>query len=137
MSIPAKILSVIGAIIIGLVTPSIYAQDKIQIEKSSSTRTPAIEASAPAPPIAVDEAFLETYENYLWIVREIDRLERATGTVEIPTSIRELRERAEAKRQKLLAWMAGHKVPPTWSYDPGGRRFTAPAAAAKPEASKP
>ena len=92
---------------------------------------PAAEAktAAPAAPVLVDAAFVETLADYQMILREVERLEAATGTVEIPVSIAELRQRAGLKLAKLQTWMREHGVGDGWSYDAARRSFLPPAAA--------
>lgn len=87
--------------------------------------------AAAAAPVLVDAAFVETLADYQMILREVERLEAATGTVEIPVSIAELRQRAGLKLAKLRAWMKDHGVGDGWSYDAARRSFLPPAAAAK------
>jgi len=90
---------------------------------------PAKEAAKPAAAVMVDAGFVETLADYQMILREIERIEAATGTVEIPVSIAELRQRASLKLAKLQAWMKEHGVADGWSYDAARRSFLPPAAA--------
>ncbi len=86
----------------------------------------APKASIPFEPVRVDELFTEIYENYIWTLREIERIEGLSGEAEIRVSIRELRNQSQEKIVKLVAWMKEHKVPDGWSYDARGRRFLPP-----------
>ena len=85
--------------------------------------------AAPAAPGMVDAAVIETLADYQMILREVERLEAATGTVEIPVSIAELRQRAGLKLAKLRAWMKEYGVGEDWSYDAARRSFLPPATA--------
>jgi len=90
--------------------------------------TPKETVKSPAP-VMVDAAFIETLADYQMILREVERLEAATGTVEIPVSIAELRQRAGLKLAKLRAWMKEYGVGEDWSYDAARRSFLPPATA--------
>jgi len=95
------------------------------------------ESGAPAP-IAVDPGFLETVADYQMILREIERIEAATGTVEIPISVLQLRQRGDVKLGKIRAWMKEHKVGDDWKFDAAARSFTPPGpVAAGTEAKRP
>jgi len=54
---------------------------------------------------------LEDRQIYL---AEIDRIDSATGTVQIATARKELVRRAESKWQKFLAWLDASKIPRDW-----------------------
>ena len=93
---------------------------------------PSTKAAAPAlVSVPADEVFIEVYENYQWVLHEIDRIERAQGTTEIPFSIRDLRVRAQAKLTRLRGWMGEHKVPETWVYNSDTRVFNPQTEAVK------
>ena len=97
-----------------------------------------IAAASPAKepaPVATDAAFAEMLADYQMILREIERIEAATGTVEIPVSLGQLRERANAKLGKMRAWMKEHGVGDAWQYNAAQKEFFPPPAAAA--ASKP
>lgn len=89
---------------------------------------------AAAGPVATDVAFQDVLADYQMILREIERLEGATGTVEIPVSVSQLRERANMKMGKIRGWMKEHNVSDDWRYDAEHRAFLPPA---KVEAKKP
>src|SRR5436305_265410 len=90
--------------------------------------------AAAAAPVATDAAFQEVLSDYQMILREVDRLESATGTVEIPVSVSQLRERSNIKMGKIRAWMKEHNVSDDWRYDAEHRAFLPPV---KVEAKKP
>jgi hypothetical protein len=96
--------------------------------------------------IPADDNFLEVLGDYQMLLGEIGRIEKASGTVEIPVSLAELRQRASAKLAKLGAWITEHKVG-GWRYDFAAKAFfpppppastsPSPGAAEKKDEKKP
>ncbi|MBZ5703260.1 MAG: hypothetical protein LAN84_15615 [Acidobacteriia bacterium] len=124
-----KALRLIG--ILGLAAACILSASRANAQEKAAPAAEAAKPAAPATPVMVDAAFVETLGDYQMILREIERIEAATGTVEIPVSIAELRQRAAFKLAKLRAWMKEHGVGEDWSYDAARRSFLPPAAAVK------
>jgi hypothetical protein len=119
------------------VFPSLAQQSPAKKE-APSVQVSSVASAAPVAPIGIDEAFAEALGDYQMLSGEIARIEKATGTVEIPVSLADLRHRAEMKLGRLRAWMKDHKVGDDWRYDATARAFFPPAPAApKPEEKKP
>lgn len=113
------LFAVVAIALSGNQVGKVRAQEKPKAEKQ--------QADAQPKAVAVDAEFLEVLGDYQMIQREIARIENARGTVEIPVSAAELRQRADLKLGKLKAWMTLHKVPMDWEYNASLGSFIPPA----------
>jgi hypothetical protein len=93
------------------------------------------EAKAQAP-VAADAEFFELADDWNLVNFEIARIERASGTVEMPDSLLNLRERSKAKAAKLQKWIKDHGVD-GWRFDAAGKQFLPPVAAEPKKDEKP
>ncbi|HLZ93350.1 MAG TPA: hypothetical protein VKQ28_16720 [Candidatus Acidoferrum sp.] len=115
-----------------------WAQGKAEAKKDAAPAAASAPLEAQGKPAPTDAGFQEVLADYQMVLREIDRIEAATGTVEIPVSVSQLRERANMKMGKMRGWMKEHNVGDDWRYDAEHRSFLPPVKQeAKHDAGKP
>jgi len=75
---------------------------------------PAPTATAARELVKLPAEIRELLEDRQIYLAEIDRIDSATGTVQIATPRKELVRRAESKWQKFLAWLDANNIPREW-----------------------